>query len=245
MLEFMIFVPNFLRGGGRTFDLVFLGSLLMHVRDPIGALMAVRSVCKGRIISNTLMLDSDLAEIGTIPIMKMLANNKDCMINWWQPNKACVIKWFKAAGFPQVRIEETVNLTTDFVYADEKGVSSGCNQTLYLVDAFISDEKLEVETSQSPIQEQPATNEAVLSTPQQKLQITKLTLSETQQKLQMCQDLLIAIESSKFWKLRQSWLDFKRKLNLKVDDDLYQKFNSLFGRESMGEEPASNKTTQN
>jgi Protein of unknown function (DUF1698) len=234
MLEFMIFVPNFLVGG-RTFDLVFLGSLLMHVRDPIGALMAVRSVCKGRIISNTLMLDRDLAEIETVPIMKMLANDKDCSINWWQPNKSCVIKWFKAAGFPQVQIEKTVNLTTDVVYADEKGVSSGCNQTLYLVDASVSDKKLEVATPQSPIQEQPETNQAVSLEPQQQLQITKLKLLETEKKLQMFQDLLMAIESSKFWKLRQSWLDFKRKLNLKVDDDLYQKYSALIGRKSLDE----------
>lgn len=121
--------------GGKTFDLVFLGSLLMHVRDPIGALMAIRSVCKGRIISNSLMLDADSPEIESVPVMMMLANDRDCTINWWQPTKACVIKWFKSAGFAQINIEKIVDLTTDRVYIDDKGFSSGCNQKLYLIDA--------------------------------------------------------------------------------------------------------------
>ncbi|MGA7415094.1 MAG: methyltransferase domain-containing protein, partial [Bryobacteraceae bacterium] len=38
---------------GKKFDLVFLGSILCHLRDPIGALMAARSVCKHRVIAAT------------------------------------------------------------------------------------------------------------------------------------------------------------------------------------------------
>src|ERR1051326_2903092 len=38
---------------GRKFDLVFLGAILCHLRDPIGALMAVRSVCSDRVIAST------------------------------------------------------------------------------------------------------------------------------------------------------------------------------------------------
>ncbi len=38
---------------GVTFDLVFVGALLPHLRDPIGALAAVRSVCHGEVIATT------------------------------------------------------------------------------------------------------------------------------------------------------------------------------------------------
>src|SRR5205085_7629183 len=34
-----------------TFDFVFMGNLLLHLRDPIGALQAVRSVCRGELLS--------------------------------------------------------------------------------------------------------------------------------------------------------------------------------------------------
>src|SRR4030095_2494922 len=35
------------------FDLVFLGAILCHLRDPIGALMAARSVCRHRVMAST------------------------------------------------------------------------------------------------------------------------------------------------------------------------------------------------
>ena len=33
-----------------TFDFVYLGSLLLHLRDPVGALMKVRTVCTGQVV---------------------------------------------------------------------------------------------------------------------------------------------------------------------------------------------------
>lgn len=38
---------------GRMFDIVFLGAILCHVRDPMGALMAAHRVCKGEVIATT------------------------------------------------------------------------------------------------------------------------------------------------------------------------------------------------
>ena len=255
---------------GKTFDLVFLGSLLMHVRDPIGALMAIRSVCKDRIISNTLILDANPEEI---PVMIMLADDFNNKFNWWQPTKACVIKWFKAAGFAQVNVDRTVNLTTDEVYVDDKGKSSGCNQTLYLVDASISNKKNKVETQLLQIQQQPLTTKALLGETQQQLQTTKVQLGETQQQLQTTKVqlgetqqqlqitadklnqserqlqiaqtqisdlklLLMAIESSKFWKLRRWWFELKHKFNIAAEDKLYQNYLS-----SIGEQPMIEKST--
>ncbi len=56
--------------GGRKFDLVFLGSVLMHLRDPIGALMAAHSVCNHLLIATTYLL-SDTVGQGEPPIMRM------------------------------------------------------------------------------------------------------------------------------------------------------------------------------
>jgi len=39
--------------GGKKFDLVFLGAILCHLRDPIGALIAASSVCRQRVIAST------------------------------------------------------------------------------------------------------------------------------------------------------------------------------------------------
>jgi SAM-dependent methyltransferase len=244
--------------GGKTFDLVFLGSLLMHIRDPIGALMAVRSVCKDRIIANTLILDAAAKEIEGIPLMTMLANDRDHLINWWQPTKACVIKWFKAAGFSQVNVDHTVNLTTDKIYVDDRGKFSGCNQTLYLVDADISNQKQQ-DDSLLQIQQQPLTTKAKLvetqyqlgttqqqlsqtqeqlTATQQQLETTKAKLVLTQQQLETTQQqkqatqqqkehlkyLIVAMESSKFWKLRKWWFELKQKLNISGEDIFYQNY---------------------
>ena len=52
---------------GRKFDLIFMGAVLMHLRDPIGALMALRPLCADR-------LDRDLLPTGgedEPPMMRM------------------------------------------------------------------------------------------------------------------------------------------------------------------------------
>ncbi len=234
--------------GGKKFDLVFLGSLLMHVRDPIGALMAVRSVCKDRIISNTLILDGDSEEIAGVPVMMMLSDDQDSYLNWWQPTKACVIKWFKAAGFAQVNVKRTVNLTTDKVYVDDKGKSSGCNQTLYLVNAYISNKNNKAEAQQLLIQKQPLITKAKLEEAQQKLQQTTERLTQSEEQLQTSQtklnelkSLLEAIESSKFWKLRRLWFALKQKFNLAGEDAVYQNYLFSVSQEPVIEEsPAAN-----
>ncbi len=116
--------------GGRQFDLVFLGAVLMHVRDPIGVLMAARSVCRGRLIANALM-----SERGEGPPSLEFINNEDDKVNWWRPNRACLVAMLRAAGFRDVDAERTVKLSTDLVYRDALGRSSGVEQRLYLVHA--------------------------------------------------------------------------------------------------------------
>jgi len=58
-------------------------------------------------------------------------------------------------------------------------------------------------------------NESQFSQPQRKLLIA-------QKKAAKLENLVRAMESSKFWRLRQEWLSFKQKLNLGQSDCLYQ-----------------------
>ena len=94
--------------GGKTFDLVFIGSVLMHVRDPIGALMAAHTVCRHQLIATTFMRESREAE----PLMQMQEGAGDG-ISWWIPNRPCLIQWLKAAGFSSFDLDRKVPLTID------------------------------------------------------------------------------------------------------------------------------------
>jgi SAM-dependent methyltransferase len=122
------------RLGGRRFDLVFMGSVLMHLRDPIAALMAAHTVCGGQLIATTYMLPDDPAR--PEPVMRMWENAADG-ISWWVPNRACLAQWLKAAGFSRYAIDRQVSLTADVPYADEQGRSSGVSQIQQLVHAFV------------------------------------------------------------------------------------------------------------
>jgi SAM-dependent methyltransferase len=120
--------------GGENFDLVFLGSVLMHVRDPIGALMAARRVCRGTLIANSLCVAPHLDT--ETPLMEFLNNPRD-QINWWRPNRQCLEQAVAAAGFRDIDTSHRVQITADSVYADSTGRSSGATQSLYLVHARV------------------------------------------------------------------------------------------------------------
>jgi tRNA (mo5U34)-methyltransferase len=79
-----------------TFDFVFMGSLLLHLRDPVRALAAVRSVCRGQLLSH----DS------ISPMLSLLAPRTPAALlhgtirqEWWIPNKAGRRREIEAAGF--------------------------------------------------------------------------------------------------------------------------------------------------
>jgi SAM-dependent methyltransferase len=114
---------------GRKFDLVFIGAVLMHLRDPIGALMAMRPLCAGQLIATSGLLPGDEP-----PTMRMFEAD---LISWWLPNKRCLIRWFKAAGFSKVDAEAEVNLTRDKPFVDEAGNTSATDQRLALVRAKV------------------------------------------------------------------------------------------------------------
>jgi tRNA (mo5U34)-methyltransferase len=79
-----------------TFDFVFLGSLLLHLRDPVRALDRVRSVCSGEAV---------FAE--TIELIPTLLRPRTASVRlegldeswWWQPNAAAFRRMVLSAGF--------------------------------------------------------------------------------------------------------------------------------------------------
>lgn len=114
---------------GQKFDLVFYGSLLLHLRDPIGALMAGRKVCVDRLIAATPILADDNPH----PHMDLPYLAGQNRITWWRPNKACYRLWFLAAGFTTVDVERTVNLTVDIPVPEHDNIT----QTLQVAEARV------------------------------------------------------------------------------------------------------------
>jgi tRNA (mo5U34)-methyltransferase len=83
-----------------TFDVVFVGSLLLHLRDPVGALERVRSVCTGEfVLADTVELLPTLLWPRT-PVARLEGVDKPW---WWQPNRAALLRMVEAAGFTVLR----------------------------------------------------------------------------------------------------------------------------------------------
>ena len=78
-----------------TFDLVVVGTLLLHLRDPIRALEAIRACTRGRLIVN------DVVAAGAItlhrrPMAELLMRDGPF---WWVANPAGLRRMVEAAGF--------------------------------------------------------------------------------------------------------------------------------------------------
>jgi len=81
---------------GGTFDLVFCGSLLIHLTDPLRALQRLRSVTRKRCIVAT-VYDPDLGED---PSMRFIGVWDG--VAWWKPSIACLENMMRVAGFTEV-----------------------------------------------------------------------------------------------------------------------------------------------
>lgn len=78
------------------FDFVFIGSLLLHLRDPIGALEAVHRVCKGELLSLEVVSAALSLALPGIPVAGMWGLR---LQQWWLPNRAGHRALIQAAGF--------------------------------------------------------------------------------------------------------------------------------------------------
>ncbi|HWE67159.1 MAG TPA: class I SAM-dependent methyltransferase [Acidimicrobiales bacterium] len=82
-----------------TFDVVVLGSLLLHLRDPIRALEAVRSVVKpdGHFLSSDQIELQLTLQSRKSPLFRLNGSGKDCQ--WFNFNAAGHERMIYAAGF--------------------------------------------------------------------------------------------------------------------------------------------------
>ena len=84
-----------------TFDFVYLGSILLHLRDPVRALTAVRSVC--RPTGNVLSVDAiDLQLTITHPRQPAATLDGAGRPWWWRPNVAGLVRMTEVAGFTAI-----------------------------------------------------------------------------------------------------------------------------------------------
>jgi tRNA (mo5U34)-methyltransferase len=81
------------------FDLVYVGSLLVHLRDPVAALERVRAVCRGTLI----VVD------GVDPLLSLMLRRRPVATLegfgrpwWWYANDAGVVRMVEGAGFDVV-----------------------------------------------------------------------------------------------------------------------------------------------
>lgn len=78
------------------FDTVVCGSLLLHLRDPLRALAAIRSVCRGHFLS-TNQVDLRPWLYRRRPLARLDGVSPLCQ--WWLPNPAGHRQMVSAAGF--------------------------------------------------------------------------------------------------------------------------------------------------
>lgn len=86
-----------------TFDVVVMGALLLHLRDPLRALQAVRSVCRGVLLSAE-QVDPVLTVLHPRrPTFRL--NGVGSLCQWWVPSAAGHRQLVRAGGFA---LERTV-----------------------------------------------------------------------------------------------------------------------------------------
>jgi tRNA (mo5U34)-methyltransferase len=82
------------------FDFVYVGSLLLHQRDPIRALERVRDVCRGQLL---------LVDNINLPLSLLMPRRPAATLDgigrpwWWKMNAAAVVRAVESAGFRLVQ----------------------------------------------------------------------------------------------------------------------------------------------
>jgi len=79
------------------FDVVVCGSLLLHMREPLRALAAIRSVCAGQFLC-TNEVDVGLSVLGRSAPLARLDGISD-LCQWWVPNPAGHRQMLRSTGF--------------------------------------------------------------------------------------------------------------------------------------------------
>ena len=78
------------------FDFVFMGSLLLHLRDPVGALAAIRTILRGDLLSADSISPALTLMHPREPVARLEAPGWPL---WWVMNLAAYRRLFDAAGY--------------------------------------------------------------------------------------------------------------------------------------------------
>ena len=77
------------------FDVVFCGTLLQHLRDPLAALLAMHSVCAGRLLTVERIDTFTSVVLPRLPVQRIIGNR----LTWSMPNAAGHRALVHTAGF--------------------------------------------------------------------------------------------------------------------------------------------------
>ena len=88
-----------------TFDLVFCGDLLVHLKDPVTAVERMRRVCGGRAV-----VCNPLARFWFTRRRPLVEFDGIEQFQWWLPNLAALKRLMVAAGFAEVEATRTFSL---------------------------------------------------------------------------------------------------------------------------------------
>ncbi len=91
---------------GGTFDLVFLGSVTIHLRDPMLALERLAALCHGHLI----FADEYSRKLALLPWQVAEFRAHTPWMTWWRPNVRAWLTMIHTAGFENVRKHGTFNM---------------------------------------------------------------------------------------------------------------------------------------
>lgn len=94
--------------GNRGFDLVFVGSVTSHLRDPMLAFERLFKVTKGLCIVAAPVFSSPGLE--EQPLMRFQGAWDEDRRSWWVMNEQCLLDMMKCVGFTKVRVVSRFNL---------------------------------------------------------------------------------------------------------------------------------------
>ena len=94
---------------GGPVDFAFFGALLLHLRDPLGALEAVFSTLRpgGRLICYEPVVKPGRGQ--KTPAAEFRA--REGVWTYWYPNHACLVDWVRTAGFADVQTHSVHPIT--------------------------------------------------------------------------------------------------------------------------------------
>lgn len=85
---------------GGSFDLVFVGDVLLHTLNPLEALAAIAPLCGGSLVLSQTIPE---AEEGQAAMLYVGGDSLDSdEVSWWLPNKPCMMALLRKLGFRTV-----------------------------------------------------------------------------------------------------------------------------------------------